>query len=433
MAVDFREFESFVAATMVGENIPGLAVAVSRHGETIFSKGFGVRDVISEEPVTPRTVFGTASVTKSFTALAIMKLCSQGLLRVDDAVVKHLPQFAVPGVDDVNKIKVHHLLSHTTGVPPLRRRQDIEGFDGHLEFIAHEEFHLLGEPGEYLSYSNDLFLLLGAIIERLSGKKYRNYIQEEIIDQLGMANSTMHPGKVTEFADLSTPYMYNKETCQPEAKPWPVLNNYEVGGGVRSCVDDLLKYGHAYFSDSIVPQAVSSLMYQPVHTIGKNSSYGYALKVTPNHNGFTLVEHGGAQPGVSANFGFVPEAGLVVAVLCNITGVSAARIWLAAVNAVLGNELTYSTDTETAAPSLPEDVLKYAGTCCSAEGGRICVSGDSSGLRISFEGDEYDLHYARDQVFFFNHRGQKVVRFYLDDEGTPWAAFVGLRMLVREA
>ncbi|HSL93717.1 MAG TPA: serine hydrolase domain-containing protein [Bacillota bacterium] len=430
--MDFREFEAFVAATMAEENIPGLAVAVSRHGETIYSKGFGVKDIATQEAVTPHTVFGTASVTKSFTALAIMKMCAQGLLSVEDAVIWHLPELVVPGISDMSKLKVRHLLSHTTGVPPLRRRQDIEGFAEHMDFIAHEEFKLLGEPGDYLSYSNDLFLVLGAIIERISGRKYRDYIQEEIIEPLGMNNSTIHHDRVACFADITIPYMYNKETCQPEAKPWPVLNNYEVGGGVRSCVSDLLKYGAAYFSNIIVPQEVSAMMYRPVYAIGRNSSYGFALKVTPNHAGVTLVEHGGAQAGVSANFGFVPEAGLVVAVLCNVTGASASRIWLAAVNTALGHPLSYSTDIETAAASLPDDVMKYAATCCSAEGGRICVNGDTTGLRITFEGEEYDLHYAHDEVFFFNYRGQKVVRFYLDGEGLPWAAFVGLRMLVRE-
>lgn len=429
--MSFSAFEEFVTTVMAEENIPGLAVAVARHGETIYSKGFGVRDIESGHPVTAQTLFGTASVTKSFTGLAIMKLCSQGLLSVDDAVAKHLPGFSLPAVGDLDKLKIRHLLSHTTGVPPLRRRQDIVGFAGHMEFIAQEDFALLGAPGDYFSYSNDMFLLLGAIIEKLGGRPYRDYVRDEIIRPLGMSNTTIHPEEVAAFADISTPYMYNKETCQPEAKEWPVLNNYEVGGGVRSCVSDLLKYGDAYFNDKIVPTRLSAMMYQPVYPIGRNSSYGFALKVTPGHAGVTLVEHGGAQPGVSANFGFVPEEGLVVAVLCNITGVSAARVWLAAVNAVLGNPLSFSTDTETAAP-LPHDFMKYAGTCCSAEGGRICVTGDESGLRIAYEGEEYELHYARDQVFFFNYRGQKVVRFFLDDAGMPWAAFLGMRMLVRE-
>lgn len=425
----WTDFEAFVEETMKEENIAGMAVAVSRSGEIIYKKGFGSRNLETGEPVTPQTVFGIASVTKSFTALAIMKLAEQGKLQVTDPVVKHLPEFSVPGVDDMGSIKIHHLLSHTTGIPPMRRRQDIEGFAGHLEFIAQEDFLLLGKPGAYFSYCNDAFLLLGEIIERLTGETYRDYITKAIVEPLGMSNTTLYPDMLADFSDVSVPYVYNKEHGRLEEQPWPVLRNYEVGGGVRSCVTDLLKYGEAYTSNAIVPVSRSAKMYEPVYTIGRTAAYGYALKVTPNHAGVSLVEHGGGQPGVSANFGFVPEEDLVVAVLCNVTGVSAARIWVAAVNNALGLELSFTTESESVASTPLKDGAKYLGTYASAEGGKLVVTEGEGTLLIEHEGATYDLHYARDTVFFFNYRGQKVVRFHLDGEGEPWAAFAGLRML----
>ena len=430
--MNWTPFEEFVAVTMKEENIPGLAVAVSLRGKIIYQRGFGVRNITTAEPATPQTVFGIASVTKSFTALAIMQLAQQGKLAVNDAVNVHLPEFVLSGVkdEDMASIKIHHLLSHTTGIPPMRRRQDLSTFAQHLEFLANEDVSVLGAPGDYFSYCNDAFLLLGAIIERITGQSYRAYMTEHILKPLGMSESTFNVAELEDREDVSTPYIFNKKESVLEEQPWPALGNYEVGGGVRSCALDLLKYGQAYFSERIVPATSASLMYQPIYAIGQASHYGYALKVTQNHGGFTLVEHGGGQPGVSANFGFVPEQELVVAVLTNITGASAARIWLAAVNTCLSMPLNYSLDHLTL-QEVPPNVVKYAGTYQSDEGGKITVSTREGGLQVEFEGETYDLNYAGDTTFFFKYRGQRVVKFYVDPSGEPWAAFVGLRMLKR--
>ena len=89
------EFEAFVEEIMEKEQIPGVAVALSQNGKTIYKKGFGKRDLETNEPVTPETIFGVASITKSFTALAIMKLAEEGKLQIDDPVAKYLPEFPI--------------------------------------------------------------------------------------------------------------------------------------------------------------------------------------------------------------------------------------------------------------------------------------------------------------------------------------------------
>lgn len=426
--MNWSPFEEFAQKTMQEENIPGLAVAVSYRGKVIYQRGFGVRNIITKEPVTPRTVFGIASVTKSFTALAIMHLAEQGELSVQDSVTKYLPEFSIPGVADMGSIKIYHLLSHTTGIPPMRRRQDLRTFSQHLEFLASEEVTVLGAPGEYFSYCNDAFLLLGAIIERVTGQGYRSFMTEHVLKPLGMSESTYTVQELEDYDDVSTPYVFNKKTQALDEQPWPALGNYEVGGGVRSNVLDLLKYGEAYFNNKLASKSSTALMYQPVYNIGINTAYGYALKVTQHNGEVTLVEHGGGQPGVSSNFGFVPTQELILAVLTNVTGASAARIWLAAVNTCLSLPIDYTLAHLTSG-DMPLDVAKYVGTYQSDEGGKIIVSNDESSLQVEFEGDVHALHFSSDSTFFFNYRGQRVVKFYLDQDGLPWASFVGLRML----
>src|SRR4051812_47806142 len=125
------EFEGFVEEMMEAEKIPGVAVALSQNGKVIYKKGFGTKDVETNEPVTPETIFGTASVTKSFTALAIMKLAEEGKLQIDDPVTKHLPRFRLVGYDDIDEIKIHHLLTHTTGLATMKRVEELKGFEEH--------------------------------------------------------------------------------------------------------------------------------------------------------------------------------------------------------------------------------------------------------------------------------------------------------------
>jgi len=219
----WQDYARYVEEVMERDHIAGAAISVSQNGKILFQQGFGYRHLAKQQPVTPDTIFGIASVSKSFTAVAIMQLVDAGLLSVDDPVVKYLPEFQLHGVEDINSVKIKHLLSHTTGMPPMRRRQDITTFEEHLEFLAQQEYELLGQPGEYLSYCNDTFLLLGAIIERLTGRIYRKYMTSNILDALEMYRSTYSIEELTRFKDVTVPYIYNKQTGEFEERPWPAL------------------------------------------------------------------------------------------------------------------------------------------------------------------------------------------------------------------
>lgn len=439
MGSRWLEFEERVANIMSECHIAGAAVSVCDRGRVIYAKGFGFKDVSASSPVTPETIFGIASVSKSFTAMAIMGLADQGRLSIEDPVQKYLPEFKLAGARDMGAVKIKHLLSHTTGLPPMRRRQEITKFDDHIKYLATEPYVLLGDPGEFFSYANDTFLLLGAIIQRITGRLFRRYITEAILDAAGMHRSTYSLEELEQFDNVTVPYVYNKKTGSWEAQPWPRLGTYEVGGGVRSNVLDMARYIQIYLNDGVIDgrRIVSAeglrLMRTPVIRTGRKTYYGLALQITPDYHGVTLVEHGGGQPGVSSNFGFVPETGIGACVLTNVTGVPAGAIWLMAINTALGLPIDAKRSVEVALDNVPPDRLaRLVGEYRCAEGGNISIYLKDGRLKAKVNEDEFDLRVSSDDTAFFEDMGQQqVVRFFFDGHGRPWAVLFHSRMLRR--
>lgn len=427
----WEAFERFIEEVMEKEQIPGVAVALSKNGQTIYERGFGTRNFETNEPVTPETIFGIASITKSFTALAIMKLVEEGHLQVEDAVIEHLPDFQLVDYANMEDIKIRHLLSHTTGLATMERREQLTKFDEHLHYLNEKAWTWLGNPGEYICYNNDMFLLLGAIIEKITGENYQAYINEQIITPLQMTRTTYDLLELQSFDNVTTPYVLERD--KPVSCPWPTLGNYAVGGGIRSTVVDLLKYGNIYvdaLERNIVSRAYTSQMAQPVHQTNGKSFYGFALQTTPNYSGVTLVEHGGGQPGVSSNFGFIPEKGIVAVVLTNMGGVSADAIWLAAMNVALGMPIDQKRSVEPQFEMNSEQQQRVLGTYLSGEGSQIDISLEDQTVMATIDNKTYALR-ASDETTLVIMPLEKPIRFFIDDENDAWALFIGLRMLMK--
>lgn len=219
--IDWSGLESYIEKRMEEQHVPGLSIAVSRNGALLYEKGFGYRDVSRGLPVTPQTVFGIASVTKSITALAILLLVKEGKLGLDDPIRHYLPELQWQTGMKSEQITIRHLLSHSTGVPPLLRKEHLLRFDEHIQYINELEYQPLGEAGEYYSYCNDIFLLAGAIIERVTGKLYRRFVTESILSPLGMDRSTFSLEELARMDNVSIPYEYvsSSDEYRPVACP----------------------------------------------------------------------------------------------------------------------------------------------------------------------------------------------------------------------
>ncbi|MHC0035541.1 serine hydrolase domain-containing protein [Pseudoneobacillus sp. C159] len=421
------KLEAFITQKMDEEHIAGLAIGISQNGKAIFQKGFGFRDIGLQLPVTPETIFGIASVTKSFTALAILELEDRGLLSVMDPVTKHLPDLTIKGVQNIGAIKVHHLLSHTTGLAPMERKEELCQFSEHMKYMAQADNDILGEPGEYFSYCNDTFLLLGAIIEKLTCQPYRSYMKSYFLDARDMTRSTFNLDQLRKMENVSIPYNFNPKTNRLEMVDWPTLGNYEVGGGIRSNIVDLLNYGHIFLDEEF---DFTKKMWQPVIQYGRDSYYGYALNVSPNYQkNVTLVHHNGGQPGVSSHFGFIPEKNIVVTVLTNVGGVNVGDIWYAAVNAVLGLPFDYRASYEPSYEPQIEEKRILEGKYISKEGSTTLIQLVNGVLIAEMDGTAFELRMSEpDRVVL---KSGKAMKFYFQDNGQPWALFNGSRMLLR--
>ena len=431
---NWSQLEVFIEDLMDKENIAGVAIAISKNGEVIYKNGFGYRDLEEKLPVTPNTVMGIASISKSFTALEIMRLADEGFLDADDLVIKHLPDLKIASID-MKELKIKHLLSHTTGLPPVSRKQNHIHFSKHIQYLKEYETKLLGEPGEYFSYANDTFLLLGAIIEKYRGCLYARRITNLLIT-LEMNNSSVYIDEIPKLNEITKNYIYDDEKGY-ETADWPKLGVYEAGGGVRSSVLDLMKYGQVYINEGIyndsrlVSKERIKEMYSPMIETAPGEYYCYALKSNPNYHGVTLVEHGGGQPGVSSNFGFVPEEDLVVAVLTNTSGKPAHAIWKAAVNATLGLPLEEKSEKKIYKLS-QEQIDSLIGYYESDEGGNVLVYQDGDKIRGVINKDHITLTPLKENLLRIDDKDYRnIMKFFKESDEKAWAAFFGSRMLLR--
>lgn len=423
--MDWKVFEQFAERIRVEEGIPGMAIGAARNGEPLFVSGFGTIEAGGATNITPDSIFGTASVTKSFTALAVHILAAEGKLSLADPAVKYLPE--AESVPIIRSAEIRHLLSHTTGMPPVRRREEIVEFGEHIRYLENLTLKPIGAPGERISYSNDAFLLLGEIIERVAGMDYREFIMEHIVRPAGMKRTSFTPPG--QGVHSNTAVQYTEKHLPVD---WPSLGNYAVGGGIRSTVNDLLVYGRLYtdraFRESVIGNVDTAGLQERVVMVDENTFYGHGLMVTPDFGGAVLVHHGGGQPGVSSSIGFLPEQEITVAVLTNRTGVSAETLMKGAIYTALGQSPEDSMARHPSIPVSADKLEEYTGRYRNEEdpdGFRIDAV--ERGLVMMTDGRTDPLRpVATGQ--FQNDRTGKLVRFDVGSQEYGAMAFTGLRV-----
>lgn len=305
---------------------PGAAVRVTKDGAVVLSKGYGLADVESKTPVTPATPFRLASVTKAFTATAIFMLADKGLLSLDDPVTKHLPAFG----QAASSISVKHLLSHTSGLPDyLSRPNSLQWAQN--DYTVAQLVEDIGSrpaaftPGANSAYSNSNYILLGAIIEKLSGKSYADFVDAHIVKPLSM-NSTRCGGPWAETPRLATPYEPARDSGGPPdwsrlvpARPYTRSALY-AAGGCSSSVDDLSTFSDALAKGGLIgkPSLAQSLA-PMLLTSGRPGTMSQGGWQADPISGRRAAQRGGALPGVCTWFVTLPDDGVTVILLSNRT------------------------------------------------------------------------------------------------------------------
>ena len=312
VVVSADDTDDFIRAEMKQKNIPGLSLAVLKHGEVIKSQGYGVANRALETPAAPDTVYKIASVSKQFIATGIMVLVQQGRVRVDAPVRTYLS-----GAPEAwNDITVRHLLTHTAGL--VREPPGFDPFkttsDSELLSTAYP-VPLRFKPGDKWEYSNTGYNALAEIIRIVSGKSWPEFIHDAVFKPAGM--TATWPTNTTAVVPNRAQGYVDNDRLLDEPK-WLALR---PSGGFLSTVLDLAKWDAALYTDKVLTEASRRQMWTAVTlNDGKTYPYGFAWMLG-ERSGHRYVQHSGGMPGTRANLSRFVDLDLTIIMLMNLDDV----------------------------------------------------------------------------------------------------------------
>lgn len=343
LATAYEDIDRIFRASAEQAHLPGAAWGVVVDGELAHAGAWGLRDVAAKAPVDADTVFRIASMTKSFTAVSILKLRDEGKLSLDDPAERYVPELKTlkyPTADSP-RITIRHLLTHSEGFPednPWGDRQLSKSDDQMAKMMA-GGIPFSNAPGIAYEYSNYGFAILGRIVSKVSGKPYEAYVQDEILRPLGMASSTLLPRSVPA-SRLAHGYRWEDERWKDE----PLLEHGSFGamGGMLTTVRDLSRWVGAFLAAwpprddaETLPVKRSSLRemqqaWRPSATrVARDtasgalqltdSAYAYGLSVTQTCDFRTIVSHTGGLPGFGSSMRWLPDYGVGLIAFGNLT------------------------------------------------------------------------------------------------------------------
>jgi CubicO group peptidase (beta-lactamase class C family) len=343
LAAGFADVDRILAEFMAQRHVPGAAWGVIVDGQVAHLTAKGLRDVEANAPVDSDSVFRIASMTKSFTAISILRLRDEGKLSLDDPAERYVPEMAglkYP-TSDAPKISIRHLLSHAEGFPednPWGDRQ-LADTDERLSQMLRTGIPFSNAPGLVYEYSNLGFAILGRIVTNVSKVPYSEYVNANILKPLGMTSTTLEPKDVAANR-LAHGYRWEDERWKDE----PLLSNGSFGsmGGMLTSVRDLSRYVGVFLSawpphdgPEAGPIRRSSLremqhLWSPVpSSVTRNSAtgaiqltsggYGYGLRVAQNCTFKTIVSHTGGLPGFGSIMTWLPDYGVGLVAFGNLT------------------------------------------------------------------------------------------------------------------
>jgi CubicO group peptidase (beta-lactamase class C family) len=313
----------YVLAEMARQNIPGLALLVSRNGESVRAQGFGLSNVELQVPVKPETIFQSGSVGKQFATTAIMMLVEEGKIGLDDSITKYFPEAPATW----KPVTVRHLLSHTGGFTDYPKNFDFRKDRSEDELLKIvEAIPLAFPPGTNWSYSNLGYLTLGILIHRVTGTFYGDVLQARIFRPLGM-----HTARIISETDIIPNRSAGYRLVQGELKnqEWvsPVLNT-TADGSLYFSVLDLAKWDAALYTEKLLKRSSLEQMWTVVKlNNGRPNSggYGFGWEISSLH-GHRVIGHGGSWQGFKAQISRYVDDKLTVVVLANLAEADPGKI-----------------------------------------------------------------------------------------------------------
>jgi CubicO group peptidase (beta-lactamase class C family) len=292
------------------------SVLIARQGEVLLNQGYGFADRKQKISNTPQTQYQIASLTKQFTAVSIMILQERGKVSISDPIC----DFIVDCPIQWREITIHHLLTHTSGIPNYDYRElDLDTILNVTAWSPKEfvkvimEWPLDFQPGEKWSYSNSGYIILGYIIEMASGQPYETFLRQSILDPLNMKAT----GYLEKTDNLALGF-FDRYTTDP-VSDWDVTNLFS-SGGLYSTAEDIFLWSQALYGEQLLSPASIHQMFTP-HELTRDGegydAYGYACFLNEYH-GRKIIYHGGSIDGFTSLLAHHPEEQVTIILLSNL-------------------------------------------------------------------------------------------------------------------
>lgn len=451
IAADSAEIDRFLQAHLERIPVPGFSVVIVDGDEVVYGKGFGLERVDSEEPMTSRSSVAIGSLTKSFTAVAVMQLMEEGLVDLDAPVTRYVPWFRTADGRQ-NEITIRRLLNNTSGIPSRDQWLfRVDSSEQAMERSVRElsNVKLSRQPGASFEYCNENWILLGLVVANLSGKSYSDALQERVLDPLRMTRSTT---ALDRFPSIGVLYGHHSRVAQMRPAAARFLGEaLAAGSELRASASDLGNYlamlmggglfqGQRVLSEDSVDQlfspAISFQVDMPeMGLTGETAAYGMGWIIT-EIDGRRVIHHGGDAIVMGSWTMLDLDRRLAVAVLYNGPGLDPYRfpskLWLAnnLLHLAAGEPLSDFGMPDEEDPHANDFVLpvasleRYAGTYVSAEGFRIDIQRGSATEGLIFRTksgaieEERELDFLSESaVVLRNLTGSRTASFTLTGDG----------------
>jgi len=383
-------------------------VLVARGTDVLLSKGYGFANLEWDIPDSPSTKFRLGSITKQFTAASILLLEERGKLKTDEAVKKYLPD-APPAWD---KVTVFHLLTHTSGIPSFTGFPDYQSTEAipspvEKTVARFREKPLEFAPGEKWNYSNSGYVLLGYLIEKISGQSYEKFVQDNIFGPLGMKDSGY---------DSNSAIIRRRAAGYTPGPDGPVNTGFihmsipHAAGSLYSTTEDLLRWEQGLFGGKLLSAASLQKMTTPF-----KDDYAFGLSVHTT-NGHKVISHGGGIEGFNTFLAYYPDDKMTVAVLANLNGSAPEQIagQLAAI--AHGEAVQLPSERKEISVS-PKILAEYAGTYQLAPAFDLVITVEGEKLMSQATGQPKVQLFAESETKFFLKVVDAQIEFFRDNKG----------------
>ncbi|MCX7923965.1 MAG: serine hydrolase [Clostridia bacterium] len=412
------KLDEYLQALEKYKNFHG-SVLVAKDGKVLLDKGYGKADFEQNIKINQQTKLAIGSVTKQFTAMAVMQLHEKGLLDVNDKLSKYFPDYPRG-----SEITIHHLLTHTSGIANYTdypANYELKQTDEETIISTFKNLPLNFEPGTNWAYSNSGYLLLGYIVEKVSGMSYEDYLDKNIFQPLGMKRTGICYNGDDKLYQ-AVPYQGYLEVIPIDDAP--LLKIAHGAGNLYSTVEDLYRWDRALYTEKLVSKKTMDMILTPYMDTPLGGAYGYGWLISTGKFG-KEVAHSGGTLGFSAYLLRCIEQDLVVTILVNNQAASVSTISNTLRDIVMGEKYELPTEHKIAIVN-PAVYDSYVGKYQLDIGGNVEIAKENNKLYILFDGQQKAQMFPESETKYFLKVVDSQITFIKNDKGEVYE----LEMLV---